>query len=187
MKFYVNMFYPDKIGFPNVYPNDYIGLFTQCETKGEGNWCGYYAFEYYLDTTLLAYYEAESSGLYRPEARIGDVKMHNKHYPKISIGSHMWTYVIEAENVDEAVEKFKNAEWRPLNYSDSNRTVEMEIDDLFLDEYSHATVFINTSTGSYLYEDEDIDYIPDSLLQKIVQERPTFKVKNKTIVVELPI
>ena len=116
MKFYVNRFYGDRLGgekagFPNVYPNMYIGLFTQCKTKGEGNCCGYYGAEYYLDTELLAYYVAEGC-IYQPEKRISDVSDCYFYREKILIGSHMWTKVIEAETVEEAIEKFKNAEWR---------------------------------------------------------------------------
>lgn len=116
MKFYVNEFYGDRLGgeqagFPNIYPNMYIGLFTQCETKGEGSFCGYYGAEYYLDTELIAYYEAEGT-IYRPEKRISDVKYCYFKRKKILIGSHMWTKVIEAETTEEAIEKFKNADWR---------------------------------------------------------------------------
>ena len=116
MKFYVNQFYGDSlggkaVGFPNIWPDMYIGLFTQCKTKGEGNFCGYYAVEYYLDTELLAYYVAKG-GIYQPEKRISEVNGCYFHRRKMPIGSHMWTYVIEANTEEEAFEKFKNADWR---------------------------------------------------------------------------
>lgn len=120
MKFYVNSFYGDrlggeKVGLPNIYPNFYIGLFTQSKTIGEGNFCGYYGAEYYLDTELLAYYQAEGP-IYQPEKRISSVYGCYFKRKKMLIGSHMWTRVIEAETVEEAYKKFENAEWRPWDY-----------------------------------------------------------------------
>lgn len=116
MKFYVNQFYGDRLGggpagFRNIYPNNYIGLFTQCETRGEGSFCGYYGAEYYLNTELLAYYEAEGL-IYRPEKRISQVYPCYFRRSKILIGSHMWTQVIEANSIEKALKKFENADWR---------------------------------------------------------------------------
>lgn len=116
-KFYVNQVHGEDLlnGIP--YPQMVIGLFDQCETEGRGNFCGYYGSEYYLNTKLYAYYVAEG-GLYQPEKRISDVMKPVSPfiYDEVQIGSHMWTYVIEAETVEEAIVKFTNAEWRRWTY-----------------------------------------------------------------------
>ena len=115
-KFYVNMFYDESIrkelGLP--YKQDLIGLFKQCKTEGRGSFCGYYGAEYYLNTELYAYYVADSKSGYTPEERISDVEIciPTLKYREMLIGSHMWTQVIEAETVSEALEAFKNAKWR---------------------------------------------------------------------------
>lgn len=136
MLFYVNAFYGTEIGLPSNYPNDHIGLFAKCESKGEGNFCGYYASEYYLDTTLYAHYDSEGSH-YAPEKRISDVRICNIPCKKIAIGSGMWTKVIEADTLKEAIEKFKNAQFRDHRYSDYGMTIERELSHLDSDNYKH--------------------------------------------------
>ena len=56
MKFYVNEIAEtiDELT-PLPWGEHYVGLFSQCETKGEGSFCGYYSCEKYLNTELLAY------------------------------------------------------------------------------------------------------------------------------------
>lgn len=96
-----------------------IGLFKQCRAEGRGNFCGYYASEYYLNTELYAYYEAEL-GVYRPEARVSKLTICDPaiKFDEVQIGSDMWTLVIEAETVDEAIELFANAAWRKWTLED---------------------------------------------------------------------
>ena len=49
-----------------------------------------------------------------PQNRVSEVIVHDPaiKYDKIEIGSCYWEYKIEAETVEEAIEKFKNADWR---------------------------------------------------------------------------
>lgn len=116
MKFYVN-----EISDYEVYRDlkfdrgQYIiGLFSQCNTEGRGDFCGYYGSEFYLNTKLYAYYMADCKGLYRPEKRLSDVIALEQpiDYREIGIGSHMWTNVIEADSVEEAIKLFTDAKWR---------------------------------------------------------------------------
>ena len=107
-KFYVNKF--DELNFENVLKRDQclIGLFKQCETKGEGSFCGYYGSESYLNTELYAWYIADYSGRYDPTRALSLVQVCDPpiKYKKVYIGTHMWTNVISAENVAEAIFKF---------------------------------------------------------------------------------
>lgn len=175
MKYYVNQFYGDRLGgeaagFPNVYPGMYIGLFTACEAKGEGNFCGYYGAEYYLNTELLAYYVAEG-GRYQPEKRISEVQSCYFRRQKILIGSHMWTLVIEAETLEEALEKFENAEWRRWELEDAGITVQTAIEAINAHRYKHVGVYIKCDNGIYYYEDEDIYAIDESLLSQTIKDQ----------------
>jgi len=113
MKFYVNKFYDDSVK-KVAYENSLIGLFEQCKTDGRGSFCGYYGSEFYLNTRLIAYYTAETKGCYTPEKRIGDIVVCDepKRYDEVLIGSHMWTKVIEADSLEEAIQKFLRFEWR---------------------------------------------------------------------------
>lgn len=111
MRFYVNEFHDDSIGSCK-YPDYKVGLFTSDKWKGEGNFCGYYGIEYYCNTVLLAWYIAKGSGPVTFTPRIGDVTRCDIYKEKMAIGCGMWTKVIEADSVDEAVEKFARSEWR---------------------------------------------------------------------------
>ena len=167
MKYYVNQFHMNELY--SIYPNMYIGLFTECKPRGEGNFCGYYGAEYYLDTELLAYYVAEG-GRYHPECRISEVFNCHIRRHKFPIGSHMWTLVIEADTFEEAFEKFENADWRRWELSDEGITVQDEIEKLNMDRYIHVVVYITTDDGTYYFEDEDIDAIGPNLLSRIIKD-----------------
>ena len=186
MLFYVNSFDGETLGLPSVYPNNRVGLFTKCESKGKGNFCGYYAVEYYLDTTLYAHYDAKGSH-YAPEKRISDVRVCNIPCEKIMIGSAMWTLVIEADTVEEAIEKFKNAQWRHHRYSDYGITVEQLLDKFDFDEYKHVMVTIKDGETTNIYIDEDIEFIPQDILSRIIKEGPTEKHEKRNITIELMI
>lgn len=114
MKFYVNEVYDQELHKGLKYGRSVIGLFSQSKTDGRGNFCGYYGSEYYINTTLYAYYEADCKGVYAPEKRTSGVVTLAQpiDYQEIQIGSHMWTNVIEAETIEEAIELFGKAEWR---------------------------------------------------------------------------
>ena len=96
----------------------YIGLFTNNKWAGEGNFCGYYGAEYYLDTTLLAYgiqlREGSKSNNFKAPFDGGFFENVNKHYDKIGIGCDMWEKHIEADSVEEALEIFKTQSWQIL-------------------------------------------------------------------------
>lgn len=112
--YYVNAFYGMEAltGLKYEYGNDLIGLFGDRQWDGRGNFCGWYGAEYYLNTELFAYYVAEGAN-YRPEKRISDVTVCDTPIKckEIAIGSCYWEYEIEAETVEEAIEKFRNAQW----------------------------------------------------------------------------
>lgn len=115
-KFYVNAVYDKPLTRGIPYGQMVIGLFKQCPTEGRGNFCGYYSSEYYLNTELYAYYVADGR-IYKPEARMTELTIPEQpmKYREVQIGSDMWTMVIEAESVDEAIELFKDAKWRRWN------------------------------------------------------------------------
>ena len=125
-KFYVNKFYDDALThiYTEGYGDGLIGLFEECGTTGKGNFCGYYGAEYYVNTKLLAFYVADCRGVYSPEKMISDITICKRPvvYKEVSIGSHMWTKVIDAETVEEAIEKFKNADWRRWTSSEDEFT-----------------------------------------------------------------
>ena len=115
MKFYVNKIMDtlDNLKPLNYEEGEYfVGLFSDCETVGEGSFGGYHASESYLDVNLYACCVYKGAYLKQKVGNIIDV---NKHYNKIHIATHMWTQVIEAKTLTEAKEKFKNSEWRQWN------------------------------------------------------------------------
>lgn len=117
-KFYVNQVFDESLDCDLPRGRNIIGLFKQCSSKGEGNFCGYYAREYYLDTEMYAYYIANFEMIYQPENRVSELYICNppKKYEKVPVGSHMWTKVIEADSVEEAMKLFKDANWRKWIY-----------------------------------------------------------------------
>lgn len=94
------------------WTKDFIGLFRGTpECTGEGNFCGYYAIEYFNHAFLLAQYSRESEDqgakVYnskgQPHTEESIVK---KYIKKIPIGSGMWTKTFEAKDDEEAIRKF---------------------------------------------------------------------------------
>lgn len=85
-----------------------IGLFSgECEWHGEGNFCGWYGAEFYLNATLLAYYEIENGYMYSPKGHKHlDEVVVEQHYDKIGMGSCYWEILMYAENDTEARSKF---------------------------------------------------------------------------------
>ena len=92
-----------------------IALFDSNKWTGEGNFCGYYAAEYYLDTTILAYgiQLRKGNAVYNPKAPFdgGVFENVNAHFNKVPIGSALWEVKIEADSVEEAVRIFKSQSW----------------------------------------------------------------------------
>ena len=112
--YYVNAFYhmEAQTGLKSEYGKTPIGLFGDRKWDGRGNFCGWYGVEYYLNTELFACYMSDGV-VYRPEQQISDVTIFDPPIKckEIVIGSGYWEYKIEAETVEEAIEKFKNAQW----------------------------------------------------------------------------
>jgi hypothetical protein len=113
MEFYVNKICDEALTKDVEYGYDVVGLFSKCEHEGRGSFCGWYASEYYLDTKLYAYYVAGGTGIYAPEKRVSDIVVLEQpiEYDEVQIGSCVWTKVIKAKNIDDAINKFKNAKW----------------------------------------------------------------------------
>lgn len=106
MKFYIN-----KIHCLSNRDYQVIGLFTNGEWEGEGNFCGWYSAEYYKNTTLLAYYcikEDDELFLKGPHTKEKVIKT---YYPKIEIDSCYCEKILEAKNEDEAIKKFFNEDF----------------------------------------------------------------------------
>lgn len=112
-RYYLNRF-EDKTITDTQRDIDMIGLFGDHGFEGRGNFCGWYGIEFYTNTELYAHYFADGSGLYSPEKRVSEVTVHDPtiKYDEVMIGSCYWERYIEAETLEEAIEKFKNADWR---------------------------------------------------------------------------
>ena len=106
-------FYVNRVNGLSDWDNDCIGLFDGNKWKGEGNLCGYYACEYYLNTTLIAYgIQKGHRSSYNPKLPFdGGFKVVNKHYNKIMIGSGFWESKFNADSINEAIEIFKSQSW----------------------------------------------------------------------------
>lgn len=101
-------------GHRSDYNHQYIGLYTEPKNIiQKGNFCGWYSYEEYKDTCLLAFYRQKGNGSYPycPEARISPVYRYKRILPKVQIGSLMWDRYIEADSDEEAIKKFEKGEW----------------------------------------------------------------------------
>ena len=111
MTFYVNQAQTPM----SDWEHQCIALFDSNKWAGEGNFCGYYAAEYYLDTTILAYGIQLRKGcaVYNPKAPFdgGFFENVNANFNKVPIGSALWEVKIEANSVEEAVRIFKTQSW----------------------------------------------------------------------------
>lgn len=91
-----------------------IGLFTNNKFRGEGNFCGWYGIEYYLDTELLAYGIQLVEGCQPIKFKYpfdGGFCICKEYYDKIHIGSCMMEKTFEANSVEEAIDIFKRQKW----------------------------------------------------------------------------
>ena len=192
MRFYVNQFYDDSIGSCK-YPDYKVGLFTNDKWKGEGSFCGYYARECYCNTVLLAWYVAKGGGPVTFTPRISDVTRCDIYKEQVTIGCGMWTMVIEADSIDEAVEKFARGEWRRKRYSDNDITVRMFILDYDFSAFKHARVeIIHDGELRYIYEDSSILAMGPDISYSVLQEGPSIEadcrdVNNRTVNIKLVI
>lgn len=108
MEFYVN-----EVSEKSTYNQTCIGLFLDNKWVGEGNYCGWYSTEYYLDTVLLAYgIQNRHKGHYDSKLPFdGGFYNSNQYYEKIHIGSIYFEKKIIADSIEEAIEIFKNQSW----------------------------------------------------------------------------
>lgn len=109
MTFYINKVCIDVLD----QRHECIGLFSDTNWVGEGNFCGWYGAEFYTKTTLIAYgIQLGHSSMYNPKRPFdGGFKVVNQYYDKIAIGSCYWTKQFTADSVEEAINIFKNQEW----------------------------------------------------------------------------
>lgn len=109
-------FYINQVNLPESdWTHRCIGLFDSNEWDGRGNFCGYYASEYYCNTNLIAYgvQLIDGNRIYNPKNLFdGGFKVVNRHYDEIMIGSGMWERTFEADTVEEAIEIFRTQSWR---------------------------------------------------------------------------
>lgn len=111
----VMLFYVNKVDIPDLsdYTHTVVGLFTNNEWSGEGNFCGWYSSEYYHNTELLAYYVQEKSGgsPYNSRDCYTDYRVVFQKHNKIKIGSKFWEESFEAGSPEDAIEKFVDQVW----------------------------------------------------------------------------
>ena len=109
MTFYINKVDTEE----SDWEHECIGLFSEANWIGEGNFCGWYGAEFYTNTTLIAYgIQLGHSNMYNPKRPFnGGFKVVNKYYDKIMIGSCYWTKQFKANSVEEAIRIFKNQKW----------------------------------------------------------------------------
>lgn len=107
-KYYIN-----QVSKFSSYDEMCIGLFTNNNWSGEGNFCGWYGAEYYNDTILLAFYIIDNPQIYRPKGSSHKVeKLYNEYFDKINIGSCYWESTLDAKNDEEAIKKFFNEDFK---------------------------------------------------------------------------
>lgn len=111
MVFYINKIV-DAEGLTLNPLDDVVGLFTSKEWRGEGNCCGWYSKEYFLNTTLLAYFTIPDDDSVRNYKKpYTNFEVVNKKYDKVWIYSSYATQEFTADSVEEAIEVFKNQRW----------------------------------------------------------------------------
>lgn len=112
MLFRVNTIERSDVIPKTPYGLNNIGLFADCKWEGRGNFCGWYGAEYYLNTKLYAYYISDTNSCIRKKCE-GEVMICDPpiNFVEIMIGSCYWEWFIEADTIEEAIEKFRNGEW----------------------------------------------------------------------------
>ena len=89
-----------------------IGLFNSNAWSGLPGLTKSFANEYYVGTTLLAYYRTKPNPyIVNFNSRCGEVKICGKRYEKIPIISRYKEKRLQADNLEAAIEKFANFEF----------------------------------------------------------------------------
>lgn len=109
-KYFINQIELDSV---SDWDHRVIGLFTDENWEGRGNFCGWYGSEFYTDTILVAYFVQHVSGNnpFNPKQPYEEFEVVNRYFKEVCIGSKYWTRVIEADTVEQAIEIFKNQCW----------------------------------------------------------------------------
>ena len=118
MKFYINSIGHKLDGLEELPYNQkqYVGLFSQCNVLEDGYYCGYYSTAKYTNTTLYAVVIYEN-GYYRNTQKLDKVIRIKKFFEEIPIETHLWTNVIEAESIEDAISKFETQDWREWDHN----------------------------------------------------------------------
>jgi hypothetical protein len=100
----------------------------------------------------------------------------------------MWTLVIEADTLEDAVKKFENAEWRKWQIADEGVTVQNVIDTekSLRNKADHVSILINDNGVIRIYEDKEIDTIDSAILTRITKNR-SYSFGNGKAVINLEI
>ena len=95
------------------YGIDYIGLLRGKMTwSGEGNFCGYYAAEYFTDVTVVARYKTKNLGINQEPKEIYDIELVDYTYDsnfdeRLGISSGLATTDIKAKDDKHALKLFE--------------------------------------------------------------------------------
>lgn len=118
--YYINIAHL-KAERPDEVDQEVVALFTENNHSGEGNFCGWYASEFYNNTKMIAFYKNRKllgQVSWEPKS---EIEVENRFYPKIRIGSGYWEKIIQAESDDEALkhfEKFRLSYYKPRRYEE---------------------------------------------------------------------
>ena len=113
MKFYINSIGSNLDGLNNLPYNQkqYVGLFSQCQVHEDGYFGGYYSSTKYINTTLYAVLIFEN-GCYKNAKKLSAPIKLDRFYNEIQTDPHMWTSVIEADTIDDAISQFEKSHLR---------------------------------------------------------------------------
>ena len=106
MTFYINKVYIDVLD----QRHECIGLFSDTNWVGEGNFCGWYGAEFYKDVILLGYYTIPKTPLYKSkgERHIEEIDLLDEFDIRyeVSIGSCYWEQSFEEDDDYKALQRF---------------------------------------------------------------------------------
>lgn len=113
MIFYVNEIVQDN---SDVHV---IGLFDSNIREGEGNFCGLYSTEFYINVTLVAVGARETNNM-NDRSKFIQFSDEAEYFDRIQVGTLYYERFIEASTIVEAIEKFKAREWSIERYYPSD-------------------------------------------------------------------
>ena len=114
MKYYINQIYLPALSNDKC---DCIGLFRgEFNCVGKGNFCGYYASEYFTDMFLVAYYTIDSEVArrgWKAKPHIDEVVV-MEDFESVQVFGGMCTIVLDAESDGEALDMFFGEEFTTM-------------------------------------------------------------------------